>query len=304
MPFVEKTKRKHGDRVDGHWVRDAGGMNVIMTGLYPNRADCEICSFNELDVTELLKFIKKHNDENPDKKIGFFHCMIAALVRLTNDRRKLNRFVRHGRIYERDEITVSFVAKREFADAGGRVIVTYKAKKDDNVESVAEYIKGEVTGVRKETTASKETRKKSKNITQSLDAYAKWPRWFLLLVTRLMRMLDAYGKVPKKIRQGDPAFTSILIANLGSIKADSIYHHLNNYGTNSMMITVGTLHQKEVTNEDGTKEVRDFVDMSLNADERIADGFYFIHSMRILEKYLQNPDKLMLKFDEDVVFED
>lgn len=303
MAFIEKRKRKHSDKKDGYWVKDAPGLNVLMTGLYPKRCDNEICSFNEIDVTELIKFIKDFNEKNPDHNIGFFHCILAALVRMTNERRKLNYFVRHGRIYERNEISVSFIAKKQFKDNAHESVIVYKAKKDDNVVSIADYIKKEVAGIRKEETLDKKEMKK-KDPSASFDSFGKWPRWFMLLVTRFVRILNYYGNVPASLKKGDPAWASILISNLGSIKAPSVYHHLNEYGNNSVMYTIGTLYKREVIKDDGTKEVRDFINLSMIADERIADGLYFINSLKLFKKYMQNPDKLLLKFDDEVKFDD
>ena len=40
---MAKTKRRWGDRRDGHWVRDVTGLQCVMTNLMPNRTDCEVC---------------------------------------------------------------------------------------------------------------------------------------------------------------------------------------------------------------------------------------------------------------------
>ena len=154
MPFIEKRKRKFGDRVDGHWVKDAPGMNVIMTGLYPNRTDCEVSAKMELDVTNLVKYIKKRNEEHPDEIIKFYPYFLTALVRVANERRCLNRFIRHYRIYERDEISISFTAKRKFDDNAKEVVVTYKARKEDNVSSINKFLNGEYKILRAEEEAS------------------------------------------------------------------------------------------------------------------------------------------------------
>ncbi len=82
------------------------------------------------------------------------------------------------------------------------------------------------------------------------------------------------------------------MSNLGSIQCPSVYHHLNNYGTNSFMVTIGTLHKEEILMEDGTKQIRDVVDFAATLDERIADGFYFAKSLRLVKYIFKHPELL------------
>ena len=82
------------------------------------------------------------------------------------------------------------------------------------------------------------------------------------------------------------------MSNLGSIKCPSVYHHLNNYGTNSFMCTIGTLHKEEVLMDDGHKEIRDIVEVGVTIDERIGDGFYFARSLKLLKYIFAHPELL------------
>lgn len=290
MSFIEKKKRKWGDRRDGVWVKDAPGLNVIMSGLYPNRTDCEVCMREELDITDLLRFIERKNASGQPHTTKLFHCIVAMMVRIVNERRYLNRFVRHLRIYERDEITVSFIAKRQFSDKAEEALVTYKARAADTIDDVSRFILGEVKEVRAADTGKK------KDLNATINKVAKLPRPLLVLVTGFIRWLDKWGKVPKGLTHGDPAYSTVLLSNLGSIKCPAVYHHLNNYGTNSIMMTIGTMRQKKT--DDG--EVRDVVDIAVTADERIADGFYFARSIKILHYLCAHPEILEKPFDETV----
>ncbi|MCR4712017.1 MAG: hypothetical protein K5707_06905, partial [Clostridia bacterium] len=87
------------------------------------------------------------------------------------------------------------------------------------------------------------------------------------------------------------------------IKCPAVYHHLNNYGTNSIMITIGTLHKEEVLMPDGHKEVRDVVDVGATLDERIADGFYFARSLKLIRYIFEHPEILDLPLNQPSGFE-
>ena len=124
MSFFEKRPRKFGDRLDGHRVKDAPGLNVVLTCLFPKRTDSEVYLHEDIDITELLKYMEAKNGPDAPYKTTLFHCFVAMLARAVNERPKLNRFIQGARIYERDEITISFIAKRRFTDHSEESLMT------------------------------------------------------------------------------------------------------------------------------------------------------------------------------------
>jgi hypothetical protein len=58
------------------------------------------------------------------------------------------------------------------------------------------------------------------------------------------------------------------------------------------MITIGTLHKEELLMEDGSRELRDVIDISATLDERIADGFYFARSLKLVRHIFAHPELL------------
>ena len=129
------------------------------------------------------------------------------------------------------------------------------------------------------------------------------PRLLLWLIVRLVRILDFWGINPRFLTDGDPNYTTVLMSNLGSIKCPAVYHHLNNYGTNSIMITVGTLRKELVLMPDGSQQLRDVVDIGATLDERIADGFYFAKSLKLIKHIFAHPEMLELPLGEHSGFE-
>ena len=94
-----------------------------------------------------------------------------------------------------------------------------------------------------------------------------------------------------------------MIANLGSIKCGAPYHHLTEYGTNSLMVTVGEIHKENVIDADGNTRIRDVVEMGITIDERIGDGFYFAKSIKLFKYLLNNPELLETPFKEEVNYD-
>lgn len=87
-----------------------------------------------------------------------------------------------------------------------------------------------------------------------------------------------------------------------SIGLPAMYHHLNNYGTTSCVVTIGKLYRDEIIMENGEKEVRDILEIGATVDERIADGFYFAKSVKLLNHVVAHPELLLRPLSEKVEY--
>ncbi|MBR5742634.1 MAG: 2-oxo acid dehydrogenase subunit E2 [Clostridia bacterium] len=295
MAEEKKRKRKWGDRRDGYRVK-APGLQTIMGYLWPKRTDCEVYLNDKIDATELMKYLEKRNAEHPEFKTTVFHAAITGMARMVKERPLMNRFIQGYRLYERYEITISFVAKRRFADGAEESLMVLKPKDEDTLDTISRRIVGDVREMRK-------SEHSTGGIDEVLDKLAKLPRFILSPIVRTVRWMDFWGINPKALTEGDPNYTTILTSNLGSIQCPAVYHHLNNYGTNSIMITIGTLHKEEVLTPDGSKELRDIVDIGATLDERIADGFYFARSLKLIKYVFAHPELLEKPLGEESGFE-
>lgn len=294
---MAEYKRKRGDRRDGRWIKDGTGLAVIMANILPNRTDCEVNLTDKLDCTELLKWLEKKNENcTADNKVTLFHCFLLALTKMVNERPYMNRFIQGRRIYERFDISLSFVAKKRFKDHAEESLMVLVPKMTDTIDDITHKVIGDVRETRKSETASG-------GIDELMTSLAKLPRPLLMLVAKIVRILDFWGHNLKAVTEGDPNYTTILASNLGSIKCPAVYHHLNNYGTNSIMVTIGTIHKEPVLMEDGTTEIRDVVDFSATLDERIADGFYFARSLKLVRHIFEHPQMLEQPIEEPSGFD-
>ena len=126
------------------------------------------------------------------------------------------------------------------------------------------------------------------------------PSPILHIFIGLLQRLSSSGHLPEILTDGDINHTTVLLSNLGSIQCDCCYHHLNNYGTNSILITVGVIHKEPKVMEDGSVAIRDVMKLGFTADERIADGFYFARSLKLLEHLLTHPELLDIPMGEEI----
>jgi len=292
---MTKSKRGFKDRRDGRYVRDMSGMHTIMAHLLPRRSACEVFFSDKIDLTHVLAYLEQKNSGDTDFKYTIFHVIAAATGKMLILRPYLNRFISGRRYYQREEVTLAFAVKRQFSDDGGEGLLILKYPPDGTIDSLAAQIVG------------KTQKNRSGDLGKSHDAanfIARLPRFMIAFIVGILRILDYYGRVPALLTAGDPNHASLFIANLGSIKLNAAYHHLNDWGTNSVFITIGEKYLAPFYNEKGESEVRPVLELGYTIDERLADGFYYSRSIKLLKYLLQNPQLLELPANEEVPYDD
>ena len=274
--------KKRGDRRDGKWIKNLDGIHFIMPYMMPNRCDAEVYIEERLDVTNLMAYLEEKN-KDAAYKTTLFHVFTTAIAKVVYHRPLLNRFVCGRRLYERNKITLGFTVKRKFEDHAEESLLITPVDGETTLEKMSHKILGDTKQLRSDD---------GNSMDDILGAFSKVPRFLMRLVMVGFNFLDYHGWVPDAIWKTDPSYTTVMLSNLGSIKCNAAYHHLNNYGTNSIVITIGKVHKEQRVMDDGSVQIRDIVSIGATVDERIADGFYFAKSIRLLEDILQNPQQL------------
>ncbi len=288
---MKKTKRAPGDRKDGKLLRNLDSLHFITGILYPNRCDNEAYISETIDLTALNAYIAKKNETETDFRYTLFHCIVAALAKTIILRPKLNRFVANCNFYQRNDVRLSFVVKKQFSDSAAEALAVLNAKEGDTLQTVHDYIREQVTFCRSEKTDSS---------TESMDMFNKLPRFVSKTAVKFICWLDKHGWVPASLIETDPYYTSCVISNLGSIKLKCGYHHLTNWGTCSLFCVIGEKKLRPIHDENGAVEMRETLDLGLTIDERLADGYYYSKSVRLLKKLLQEPELLEKPFGEKI----
>lgn len=112
-----------------------------------------------------------------------------------------------------------------------------------------------------------------------------------------LKLLDRYGCLGKKLIDISPFHTSFYLTNLKSIKGDWIFHHLYNFGTTGMFVSIGKEKLEPCVNADEKLEVGKVMTLGITTDERYADGFYMLKSQRLWKTFLADPSKLEERLD-------
>lgn len=285
--------RKWGDRDDAYRIRDIDGVHFYMAYLMPKRTQAEVYINEKIDVTELLSYIKEKNATG-ERKVTLFHCVIAAVARAIQMRPLLNRYISGKRYYMRHEISMGFTVKKQFEDHAEETLMIYRPKKEENLCAITDRLSPRVKAVKKD---------KAQSVDDILNIVKKLPKPIMTLFMGFMNFADSHGLMPKAFSRVDTNYCTVLLSNLGSIKCDAVYHHLNNFGTNGIVITIGEIHKEIVLDENNQPTVRDIVSLGVTLDERIADGFYFARSLKLIKHLFKNPELLDKTLGEEIDFE-
>ena len=277
--------RKWGDRRDGVWLRDLDSMHAFMPYLMGSRADNEAFIRERIDLTALDKYLAEKTKGDPEFKYTVFHAILAAAVKTVTLRPEMNRFIAGHRIYMRNEITAAFTMKKKFTDGAHEALAFLHFTPDDNIDTIHQKLKKEITTLRKDNVQD--------NSTDAMDVLVKLPRPILrFFIKKVLFWLEYHGIAPQSLIKTDPYHATMFLSNLGSIKLNAGYHHLVNWGTNSFFMVIGEMGKYPYYDDEGHVEMRNSLELGLTIDERIADGYYYSKTVKLLKHLLAHPELL------------
>ena len=257
-------------RIDATKVNIDDPFHLVVPYVMPNRTEAEVSITERFDITKLMRYIDSRNKKE-NINIKLFHCICYAMAKTIYHRPEMNRFIAGRYFWQRNDISLSFVAKQKFEDGAEERLMFLKTEPNMTVDDFSKIILGDVKKARSES---------GNDLDKTMKIVGSLPRFLVSFIFWVVKKLDFYGIMPSSLMKGDPNFSTVLLSNLGSIGAGAPYHHLSNYGTNSIMVTIGTII---------SENKKKFLDMTFTIDERISDGFYFAKSLKYTKHCLENP---------------
>ena len=278
-----------GDRFDAKYLKDTDSMHFIMPFMFPNRCDNETFFSFKIDLTRVNEYIAKKNADHPEYKYNLFQCLIAATLKTITLRSKLSIFIHDRKMYKRNEISAAFTVKQEFSDDGGEVLAFIHSKPDWTIDDLHNELHRQLLKLKNKSYVDEST--------GVMDKFNKLPKFISRPIINAICGLEKKGMILPALVETDPYHSTVNFANLGSIGLPSGYHHLTNWGTTSLFVVVGKAGRMPFYENDQVV-FKDGVELNMTVDERIADGYYFSKSMKILQYFLQNPELLDRPFNE------
>jgi hypothetical protein len=270
-------------RPDGTLLKDIPYFTQLLPYLMGTRIDSTIFFEQDFDVTHAMEYVRARNSRSPGKKCTFFQTFLCAGVRTLAMRPKLNRFVSGYHYYQRNQISVNFVAKKQLSDEGEEINVTIPFAADETLSTLPVKVDAFINRGKSE----------AGNESQDINAVlARLPRGMIRVVIWFLRCLDYYNMLPGSFIRTMPFWVSIFVTNVGSVGIDAPLHHNFNIGTCGLFIALGKIRKESATLPDGTVAERKRVKVTFTYDDRIADGIYCGRAIDLFRDFVENPEKL------------
>jgi len=269
-------------RKDGALVRDLPPVRGIVPYIMRGRNESAVYHESLYDVGRARSWLRRYNRSH-DQKVTLFHLVLYACTRALHLRPGLNRFVSGGRVYQRQAVSVAFAAKKEMSDRApfATVKLTFPAGEslDESVRRVAAAVDEGREGP-------------ARPIDREAALVMSLPGVLVSFLTRLAAWLDRWNLLPGFMMKDDPFFSSLFLANLGSVGLSDTFHHLYEYGTVSIFGVVGRVRPTLVPGREGP-ESREILQVRWTLDERVNDGFYAARSLRVAQDILEDPERFL-----------
>lgn len=278
-----------GFRNDGKKVK---GMNIIDKAepfFMPQRIDAVNYTTVKIPCVSLDEFISRERKNGVN--FSYMHLMIATIVRLLYTRKKLNRFIMRGTIYQRNYISVSMDIKKKLEDDGEQVTLKFYFTGRENIYEIKEIVDQEI--------AKNLDAKEEHQTTKVAKKFCALPDFLFRWGLGICMWLDKHGMLPKSLIKASPFHTSCFLTNLKSIKLGHIYHHLYNFGTTTIFVSMGKEKMEPVVENNKELKIAKILNLGLSLDERVADGLYMGKSLKLLQDLMANPDALKDSMPDD-----
>lgn len=266
-------------RRDGYRIYSKDPMSEIIPYIMPKRYDASNSIKVDIDLEIIQDYTRKCRKEG--KNVSHMAIIICAYLRLVSQNPLLNRFVMNKKIYTRNHFCVSFVTLKK-GGLGDTVSKLY-FDLDDDIFTVSDKLNATIEQNQKSDSDNSLDRIMSRLISIP---------FLLRTAIGVFKVWDIYVGLPFKLIHASPFHTSLFVTNLASIRTDTVYHHLYEFGTTGIFVSMGQPIMKVMLDSEGKPYQKKVMRIGIVTDERIASGHYFGRCFRELRKYLENPEVL------------
>lgn len=266
-------------RADGKRAKGLTAIEQAIPFIMPKRVDAQNYVTEYLDEEVIKDYIRDVRREK-GIRLSRMAVVITAYYLAALKHPYVNRFVMNSRVYDRNHFCVSFVMLKNRADGTpDETTIKVFMKPEDTVFTINQRINDLI---------EKNSQPVHMNNTDKFAAFMFSLPVLPKLVMALVRLLDKGGLLPRAIIDLSPFHTSMFITNLASINTTHIYHHVYEFGTTSVFLSMGKSIPNYLSGNLGDR----LMPLSVVMDERICTGHDYAMFNKTLRKYLENPRTL------------
>lgn len=266
-------------RADGRRTKGMTAIEQAIPFIMPKRVDAQNYVTEYIDEEIIKNYIRDVRRER-GIRLSRMAVVIAAYYLAALKHPYVNRFVMNSRVYDRNHFCVSFVMLKNRADGTlDETTIKVFMEPDDDVFTINQRINDLI---------EKNSQPAHNNNTDKFAAFMFSMPIFPHLVMAVVRALDRLGLLPRFLIDLSPFHTSMFITNLASINTTHIYHHVYEFGTTSVFLSMGKAIPNYLSGNLQTK----LIPLSVVMDERICTGHDYAMFNKTLRQYLSNPKVL------------
>lgn len=265
-------------RQDGKRVKNANPMYTIMPYVLKHRYDAMNMIELDIPVEPMQAYLNAKRKEGC--RYSHMGVVLAAYLRAAAEFPSINRFIANKRIYQRNEFSVAMVVLKPGEHDGTMNKMYFEM--EDTIDTVHQKIDAYVSQNR----GQGDTNATDKLMTTLLSIPG-----LVNVGVGVLKLMDRYGLLPKSLIAASPFHASLTISNLASIRTNHIFHHIYEFGTTSVFVTLGNMREVPMRFRGEIVHKR-CLPMGVVLDERICSGSYYAAFFARFKQYMLDPSLL------------
>lgn len=267
-------------RPDGIKLKNFDPMYTVANYIMNKRYDAMNMITLDIPVDPMKDYLQ--DAKRRGHNMTHLGIILAAYVRTAAEYPGLNRFIANKRAYAHKDFKVGMVVLKDGKiDEHGSM-----AKCDLLMTDTIFDVQNKIDAYIEENRSNQENNKTEKAVRFFLSVPG-----LVNVCIGIAKFLDRHGLLPQSIIDVSPFHCSLLISNLASIRTNHIYHHVYEFGTTSISVTMGNTRLVPKVQR-GEVVFERCMPLGVVMDERIASGSYFALAFRRMRNYLLHPELL------------
>ena len=265
------------ERADGVLIRKVHPYRKMMPYIMQSRNESVVYYDTWARADAVLAWVKEAREH---RHVDLTHCVVAAAMIGLAENPRMNQFISGRRLYRRKIREVTFSMKRKKMDRKAKLaVVKTEMHAGETFPELCERI---------QSTIGEERTDKQTYMDKELALFDLLPRPLMNYGVRLFRWLDYNNILPYSFIKNDGMYTSMFIANLGSVGMSAGFHHLYEWGNCPLFMMVGRIEERPVV-RDGAVVSERMLHIRWSYDERIDDGLTSSYGIASVNRVLEDP---------------